>query len=255
MESNNRALKRRILDQISLNNLTFSSLDAFEDFVAGLCRENNNRDKVKIKLRGENLKPLPESDFGCFKTSVASINKFSLFSLENTGHMYSVPSGYIGLSLEVRIHPKKIEAYHEGELVCSHNRIYGPRGLVSIKIEHIIKALVKKPAAMRDWKHREVLFERPAWKAFYEGLKKEGGSDKDYLRCLSLILGHGREKVTVAMELAIEEKLKLTSKELENLITNEMEDLLSMAPLEVNLSKYDEFLEGEKNGSKFKGNS
>lgn len=253
VESNNKTVKRRILDRISLYDLSFSSIDAFEAFVTKVCREHNAREKVKKKLQEEELASLPERKFECFRTCVVSINKYSLFSLEKSGHMYSVPSDNIGLSLEVRVFPRKIEVYRVGELLASHKRLHGPRGLVSIKLEHIIKALIKKPGAMKDWKHRDLLFERPAWKRFYTHLKEKGGTDKEYLKCLNLILNHGREKVTLAMELAAEDKSKIDSKYLESIITNEMENVLSVEPIDVDLLIYDQFLKGDVNGSKLEG--
>lgn len=252
VEANNKFIKRKINARISLNNLSFSCLEAFKDFVWALCREHNAKEAVKEKFIKEELLPLPMSSFKCFRTEVVSINKYSLFTLGKTGHMYSVPSKYIGLSLESRIYPDQLEVIYDGVVISTHNRIYGPRGLVSIIPEHVIDGLLRKPGAMKDWKYKNILFERPAWRNFYNKIKEEGGEDKVYLKCLKLITKHGRDLVTVAMELSIKEGEKLSAGQLSKIINNDMDNIYNIEPLKLNLNQYDDFLTGEtNNGSKF----
>jgi transposase len=251
VEANNKFIKKKINAQILINNLSFSNLEAFKEFVWELCRKHNQMESVNSKFMKEQLMPLPASPFKCFRTEVVSINKYSLFSLEKTGHMYSVPSKFIGLSLEIRLYPDKLEIIFDGDIICSHKRIYGPRGLVAVMPEHVIEGLIKKPGAMKDWKYRNVLFERPVWKNFYKKLIEKGGKDKDYLKCLKLINQHGRDVVTVAMELSLEGGESLSAKSLTEIINNNMENIYNLNPLEVDLNHYDDFLKGETDGSKF----
>jgi transposase len=253
VESNNKFIKAKINARISLYDLSFCSLDAFKVFVWEVCRDHNKRESVSAKFSQELLSPLPQTDFKCFRTTVVSINKYSLFNLERTGHMYSVPSRTIGLSLEVRVYPSFIEVIYEGAVLCKHNRVYGQRGLVSIAPEHVIDGLLKKPGAMKDWKYRSVLFERPAWNIFYNKLISKGGKDKEYLKCLSLISKHGRELVTLAMEISMEGDEELSSVSLSKLITNDMNNIHEIQPLEMDLHHYDVFLNGEENGSELTG--
>lgn len=246
VESINKHLKRKITSRISLSKLSFKDLNSFKEFVWSICREQNSRDHVEEKFLKEKeyLSSLPASQFNCFRTSVVSINKYSLFSLEKTGHMYSVPSKYIGLSLEVRIYPEKVDIVHNGSIISSHKRIYGPKGQVSIEVEHIIEGLLRKPGAMRDWKYKHILFERPAWNGFYKRIINSGGNDKDYLKCLKLINKHGKDLVTLAMELSLEEdrEVSTTAPELEDIITNKMDNIHQIEPLKFNLNQYDSFI-------------
>ncbi len=253
VEANNKFIKKKINAHISLNNLSFSNIAAFKEFVWALCRQHNDKELVAEKFKKEELISLPESVFKCFRTSVVSINKYSLFTLERTGHMYSVPSRYIGLSLETRIYPDRLDILYAGKVVCSHQRIYGARGLTSIYPEHVIAGLLKKPGAMKDWKYRHVLFERPEWRNFYEKMKEAGSSDKDYLNCLKLINKYGHELITVAMELSMEGEEKLSAAQLNRIISNDMENIYQIKPLKLNLNQYDIFLTGENNGSKLEG--
>ncbi|MBL4867818.1 MAG: IS21 family transposase [Pseudomonadales bacterium] len=255
VESNIRHIKRKILSRISLHNLVFRNLDAFKEFVWALCREHNELTNVQSKFKEEPLKSLPDQPFLSFRTDVVNINKYSLFTLNKTGHMYSVPSQYIGMSLELRLYPSNLELLHEGKIVASHKRIYGPRGLVSIELEHIINGLIKKPGAMKDWKHRHILFSRPSWLAFYNHLIANGGHDKNYLSCLRLILKHGRDVVTLAMELELENNGPITAKSLEKIITNEMDNIHEIKPLKPTLHHFDELLHGGNHGNQLKSES
>ncbi len=252
VEANNKYIKKKIMARISLYNLSFTSLDSFTEFVWSICREHNSDASIQNKFLEENLKPLPVNTFPCYRTAVVSINKYSLFSLEKTGHMYSVPSKYIGLSLEVQIYPDKINIIHESNIISNHKRLYGPRGIVSISVEHIIDGLIKKPGAMKDWKYREVLFERPAWINFYKRLINSGKKDKDYLNCLRLINKHGRDLVTVAMELLIDDGEDFCAQSISKIISNETNNIYDIEPLNLDLNQYDYFLKGDTNESQFK---
>jgi len=244
VEANNKHLKKRILSQISLHKLSFTSLEAFNTFVWKICKEHNA--KCEEKRLKENLAELPPKAFKCFRTEVVSINKYSTFSFGNTGHMYSAPSEYIGLSLEARVFPEKVDVVFGGEIVATHKRLFGPRGTVSINIEHILNGLIKKPGAMRDWKHRQVLFERPVWKSFYKTLIDAKKSDKDYLSCLKLINTYGKDLVTTAMEISLEQDRAPEAKTLLSILSSEFENIINISPVKTNLVQYDEFLKGEE---------
>ena len=252
IESNNKHIKQQLRSKISLHNLSFSSLDAFKAFVWSFCQEHNNRQAVVDKFNEEQLLSLNGEPFKSFRTTIAKINKFSLFTLDTSGHTYSVPSQYIGLSLEVRVYAAHVEVFYNGSPICCHTRIYGSKGIVSISVEHIIDGLLKKPGAVKDWKHRQILFERPAWIRFYNQLIEQGGTDKQYLSCLKLIKKYSRDIVTIAMELAADQKDYFTAPSLESLINNNMENIYDIKPLKTNLEQFDELLEGKTNGSQSK---
>ena len=246
VESNNKWLKRKILNSISVNKLSFKDLNSFQEFVWKLCRDHNEKDQVQKKFNEEILAPLPKSRFGCFSSEVAKVSKYSLFSVGKSGHSYSAPSQLIGLRLEARVYPNKIELIDRDEVVASHKRLYGPRGLASIQIEHVLDGLLRKPGAVNDWKHREVLFKRPVWRKFFEEMKGTGVSNpnKTYLACLKLMAKHGEDNLTVAMEMAMEEGLELNNRSLKDLLEQESFNVYEMKPLEVDLGEYDQLLTG-----------
>lgn len=244
IEANNKHFKNKLKSIISLEKLTFISLESFKVFIWKLCREHNQSEVIKRKFKEENLNLLPDLPFKSFRTEIVRISKYSLFSLGTSGHMYSVPSNYIGLSLEVRVYPNLVEVIDLEKVVCIHKRLSGLKGLVSINIEHVIEGLLRKPGAFKDWKYREVVFERPVWKSFYQKLLDSGKEEKEYLRCISLLKDYDRENITLAMELAMENKMELTSFTLKDLISNEFKNVLAIPKLPVNLDQYDCFIKG-----------
>ena len=250
VESNIRHIKSRLKSRISLHQVKFSSLASLRSYIAAFCDEHNQQAKISARLAQEKLSPLPETSFKAYRTTTARVNKFSLVNLEKTGHSYSVPSDLLGLTLEIRIYPNTIDILDRGETVVSHKRLHGQPGIASVRLEHIIDELCRKPGAMKDWEHRQILFERPVWSRFYEKLKQQGGEDKDYLRCLKLMLTHGREVVTLAMELALEDDMKLDAPGLENLVSMKLDKIYEMKPVDVDLGTYDELLEEVPNGCK-----
>lgn len=245
IEANNKHFKIKLKSKISLEGLTFINLESFKNYLWKLCREHNDLDEVKNKLKEENLNKLPEYSFKSFRTEIVRINKYSLFSLGTSGHMYSVPSKYIGLSLEARVYPNHIELIDVEKIVCTHKRLVGLKGLVSINVEHVIDGLLRKPGAFRDWKYREVVFERPSWKKFYLKLIDSGKDEKEFLRCLNLLKEFDRENITLAMELAMENKMELDSKSLKDILAGDLDNVLLIKELPVNLDQYDFFIKGE----------
>lgn len=244
VESNNRHLKRRLLNEISNNNILFNDLSSFRDFVWNFCRTLNKKDSVSKKFREENLLELPRSSFESYSLDIRAVNKYSMFSFGKNNYLYSVPSKYVGLRVEVRSYPEKIDVYYQGVLISSHKRLYGLKGKVSIKIEHIISALVKKPMALSSWKHKSVLFERKIWSTFYSKMheRKDINVDKKYLLCLKLLEKYDIDDLTVAMEIALEEGLSLDSEILIDILTNRAKKNLNCKPILIDLKEYDKFL-------------
>jgi transposase len=244
VESVNKHLKRRLLNKIKMNKLNFKDLESFKFFVWECCRELNRREEVQEKKKEENLLSLPITSFDGYQLEIIKINKYSLFTIGTSKHFYSAPSEYVGMRLEARIYPARVDLYLLGSKVASHQRIYGVAGLTSIKLEHIIGALCKKPGILKEWKHKEILFERSSWKRFYKKLEESGESnpDKHYLLCLNLIKRYNRENVTAAMEIVLEEGMRPTSKSLLQILEEKNWDIMSLEPVIVDLKKYDNLL-------------
>lgn len=245
VESTNLHLKKRLTTEMALSHLSFTSLQAFNEFVQSTCRKLNQREDVAMKFAQEGLCPLPACSFEAYGTYMSKVSKYSTISYAKEGHRYSVPSEYIGCQLEVRGYANRIKVVSGSEVVAEHERLCGARNKVSIQIEHVIKGLCRKPGALVEWKHKQVLFEHPVWDAFYERMKQERNeqsSIKEFLKCVALITSYGRQNVTVGMELLAQQQGLLTSEKLERVITNQDFDPMSIKPTHRNLVEYDELL-------------
>ena len=243
----NNYLKRKIREKVHLNSLSFSTLESFKIFVWDLCRNLNQRPEVVKRFTEEILRPLPDKIFESYRLHMVKVSKYSTFCFDNNGHKYSAPTDYVGLTLEARVSPYEVKLFFQGEVIAAHQRLYGKEDMASIKIEHIINALSKKPGVASSWKHKNILFQNPIWNEFYKKLTEQAnGRDmiKEYLKCLELICEHGQDTVTLAMELAIQEKIFSSRKNLEGIITNTSFDPLTIKPHHRNLIEYDKFLTG-----------
>ena len=238
-------LKTRIREVIGLGNLHFKDLSAFQELVLQIVDELNAGIEVEQKFKQEPLLPLPREPFPAFEEVLVRIDKYSTCSPLKNGHRYSAPSYLTGLSIEARIYASRIDLVYETRVVASHCRVWGKASLVSLDLVHIISELCKKPGVVSEWKHRQILFSHPIWNRFYEKLKSQPMTEavalKEYLRCLKHMTDHGKDNVTVAMELCLEENRELSSLNLKEVLTNEpVANVMSIKPVRRNLSRYDE---------------
>ena len=248
VESNIRHIKEQLRSRIALNEVEFANLESLRRYLHEFCVQHNRQRKVASRLREEPLAKLPLDRFQPFRTTTAKANKYSVVNVKEVNQSFSVPSQLIGLTLEVRIYPNHIECVDQGIIIAHHQRHFGKKSTTSVKLEHILEALCRKPGSMQDWEHRDILFERPVWHRFYKQLQEQGGTDSDYLSCLRLILEHGQDIVTIAMGLAIEDGMKLNAPSLENLISMKLDKVYSMKPVSIDLNVYNEFLEEVSHG-------
>lgn len=245
VESNNGHLKRRLETEIAINNLSFTSLDAFRELVQSVCRKLNESESVAQAFKEEHLCALPADSYEAYQTEVSKVSKYSTVSVGIEGHRYSVPSTYVGCRVETRLYPNKVIMLCSGNVIATHRRIFSGENKASIHLEHVIKELCKKPGVILEWKHKDILFAHPVWNVFYERMKTqrdEISSMKEFLRCLSLVTEYGRQNVTVAMELLEQQGGLLTCEKLESIVTNEIFDPMDIRPNRRNLVEYDELL-------------
>ncbi len=118
---------------------------------------------------------------------------------------YSVPSAYAKQLLSLRAYARKICIYAQQTLVAEHIRCFAKHEYI-FEPWHYVPLLKHKPGALRDgapFKHWDLPTAINTIKNIY--LKRPKG-DKDFVELLLLIQTHSLETVTIACELAIEEK-------------------------------------------------
>ena len=162
--------------------------------------------------------------------------------------MIGVPCHTVIGAYEVRI--SRLGTGHDDKIVVIHPRM--PDGQHSMKLEHELPSLVRKPHAMVRWAHRAILFPTPVCDKFYERLKKiEGyGAEREYLRSINLIHHTFFSEIMAGMELVLESGSQTLFDDLRALLLGErrpgqvidITSRLGQSPLKPELSQYDSLI-------------
>jgi transposase len=91
------------------------------------------------------LMPLPLKQFGAYAETEAKVASDLTFRYGST--KFSAPQEYIGKTITVRATSYQIEAWHRGELVCSHDRPFVKSDHQYLP-EHYLSLLEKRPRAI-----------------------------------------------------------------------------------------------------------
>lgn len=127
----------------------------------------------------------------CIK-STAKVDKYSTVSVAK--NHYSVPDTYVGKSVDVRLYTDKVVLYHEGNIICQHDRELGG-GQWKIDIYHYLRTLKRKPGALHQ--STALLQADTQVKNIYE--KYYSKDTKAFLEILDVIYEYGALAVTEAL--------------------------------------------------------
>jgi hypothetical protein len=132
---------------------------------------------------------LPAYPFSCCRTEPADVNRLQLVSFDRS--RYSVPTSFVGKSVNVHAYVDRIEIGHGCVIIAEHDRLYEAGG-ESFKAEHYLDQLDQKPSAVinarvfRNLPEPYQLFRKrcldrvpPQPKEFVEVLKLLRGFPKD----------------------------------------------------------------------------
>ncbi len=131
----------------------FNSLSEANQYLEEICdklnskpqKENKNKTATEI-LSEEQAYLYPNKPlFECCEIELLKVDKYSTISYKTC--RYSVPDRFVGKMISARIYPDMINCYDENHKVSSHSRLYGAFEW-SIKIEHYISTLKRKPGAL-----------------------------------------------------------------------------------------------------------
>lgn len=91
------------------------------------------------------LRPLPKVPLDICDTHKAKVRPDQ--TVTYSGVRYSVPHGYVGRDVSVRVSPYHVEIYWRGELLHKHVKING-KGQDQYVLDHYLEALSRKPRAV-----------------------------------------------------------------------------------------------------------
>lgn len=125
----------------------FPSWEAFNEYLLGWCKREQERLSGRWLMEKAALRPLPSVPYRASLTQLVTVNRLSLINFDRNS--YSVPSQYVGCSLRLEAYWDRLELYDKEKLVATHRRVYG-RGAKVMELEHYLSALVRKPRAVTN---------------------------------------------------------------------------------------------------------
>ncbi|MFU0783642.1 IS21 family transposase [Thermoanaerobacterium thermosaccharolyticum] len=131
----------------------FDSMEEANNYLYEVCKKlNNTKNHLKDNkspaeiLEEERPYLLPQlPPFDAARCEDLRVDKYSTIVIDSCH--YSVPDAYVGKIIFTKIYSHKILCYHNNVKIAEHERIYGFNEW-SIKIEHYLNTLKKKPGAL-----------------------------------------------------------------------------------------------------------
>ncbi len=197
--------------QLFAPKLSFPSLEALNDYLRARCLEiaNNPHPEDKSRTIGECyqeelpfLRPAMRPFDGYLEKTVRAT---STCLIQYECNRYSVPSQYAGQKVSLHIYARHLKVVAEQTVIAEHARNFG-KYQTFFEPWHYVPLLKKKPGALRNgapFKHWALPQPLLVLKKRYLGQPQ---GDKEFVQLLLLIQQYDMETVTLACQLAIEEK-------------------------------------------------
>jgi hypothetical protein len=134
-------------------NLHYTSLADAQSHLLSICEKINSRsgspstiNKVEeLAADLAALKPFT-NEMGCFQMAEYKVDKWSTICM-NCSH-YSVPDTLVGKTVTVKMYSEKLVVLFGNDKVAVHERIYSREKGWSIKLDHYLNTLLRKPGAL-----------------------------------------------------------------------------------------------------------
>jgi transposase len=246
-ESSHGHLKRRIVQHLLLRgSRDFESEERYEEFLTSVLVSANDRRADRLGKELAAMREGPVLDLSDYREVMVSVSNNSTIRVRKL--VYSVPSRLIASKLLARIYENKIILLNGAQEVARLPLGRGDRGAV-IDYRHLIGHLVRKPGAFAGYRWREELFPAPAYRVAYDHLERTRSpeADRAYLEILKVAADEGQTVAENALEQLLgDPKRKVSSKEVRDLLEtwqDQARESRHRAPLQVDLSAYDDLLE------------
>lgn len=136
-------------------NLHFESIEDAQKHLLATCEKINTHsasaftaDKAEsLAADLETLNPYA-NEMGCFELAEYKVDKWSTICM-NCSH-YSVPDTLVGKMVTVKIYSEKLVIFYMENKVAIHQRIYSRQKGWSVKLEHYLTTLIRKPGALNS---------------------------------------------------------------------------------------------------------
>lgn len=251
VERSIRTHYHRIRKLLKLQEKVFLDFNEANEWLLAYCiKYQTPKSRELFQIEKAHLSPVPQySESIVCKEVTARVSKHGTARVENLKASYSVPDEYIGKFVRVVTSAYSVSIYEKqfpGELICTHPRLEHCKS--SVLIGHVIKSLVRKPAAMIRWAHREILFEDVRLKKLYNFLQKhhEEAAEREFLKIVNLVLHVDLAQISLAAEVIIEQKPENPFEAAKNLLlcgpSQSLTPSYAQRPLNPDLSSYDDLM-------------
>lgn len=172
------------------------SLAEFNAILMAWCGKQREQNEPKWKQERPGLRAMPERPHVCATPHWLTVNKLCLVTFDR--NRYSVPSAYVGKTLQVRAFAEKIEVLDKDRVVATHERCHGRQQSI-LELEHYLPVLQRKPHAVT---HAAVVRHMPE---VYQQIRRRMTSRrpdgyKDFLQILLLHRVFPAQDILHAME-------------------------------------------------------
>lgn len=134
-------------------NLHYACLEDAQQHLQSICEKINSRSGSpstinKVEDLAADLAALRPytNEMGCFQIAEYKVDKWSTICM-NCSH-YSVPDTLVGKTVTVKMYSEKLVILYNNDKVAVHERIYSREKGWSIKLEHYLNTLLRKPGAL-----------------------------------------------------------------------------------------------------------
>ena len=227
VEKSHDLLKTAIAQALMLRgSKNFNDKEQYMQFVNEVVSSRNSGIKRVERFAEERtlLKPLPSKKYYAPLILDTTVSRFSTIQLLKV--TYSVPSRLIGYKLRAYIYQGEIKLMYGKTLIQTMPQIKEASGVKeSINYRHIIKSLVRKPGAFKNYVYRDHLFPSTSFRAAHDVLVAHFpvNGTKQYLKILQLAAIGSESEVQNILEqiissgktpsfMEVEERLKDQSK-------------------------------------------
>lgn len=147
------------------------AMDELNAMLLAWCEEERGKRLEAWAAEQAALRPIPADVFRPCITRLLPVNKLSLVTYER--NRYSVPVACIGRVVRVDVYTDRLEVWERDRRVAEHPRPEG-RNQTTLKLEHYLEALARKPYAVT---HAAVVRDlpEPYQKARQQLCRVEGG--------------------------------------------------------------------------------
>jgi transposase len=154
------------------------------------------------------LRPLPTASLATAEVSTAVVDSKGRMRVRT--NFYSVPIRLAHRRVEVRVHAHQVEAFHQGQCVAAHTRLYTRHG-EQLLLDHYLELLRTKPGALTRSRPLRYARDQGRWPSEYDqlwGALKAAYGDpegtRQFVDVLMLLRVIDAEALRLAMGLALE---------------------------------------------------